>query len=72
MDAAAGCSIGLVGPIEFGVGMIIVVIIVGIELGKLSLLALALTETRRGMEDGIEVGDGTIVGGIVKGGGGGG
>jgi hypothetical protein len=33
MDAAAGCSIGLVGPIEFGVGMIIVVIIVGIELG---------------------------------------
>jgi hypothetical protein len=37
----------------------------------LSLLALALTETRRGMEYGIDVGDGTVVGGIVKSGGGG-
>jgi hypothetical protein len=47
-------------------------VIVGIELGELALRALALTETRRGMENGIDVGDGTVVGGIVKGGGGGG
>jgi hypothetical protein len=57
MDAAAGCGIGLVGPLEFGVGMIIVVIVVRIELGELALWALALTKMRRGMKHGVDVGD---------------
>ncbi len=62
----------MIRAVEFGVGLIIIIIIVGVELGELALRALALTETRRGMEDGIDVGDGTVVGGSVKGGGGGG
>ena len=66
----ASCSIGLMGAIKLGVRVVIVLIIV--ELGELALRALALTETRRGMEDGIDVGDGTVVGGIVESGGGGG
>jgi hypothetical protein len=57
MDVAAGCGIGLVGPLEFGVGMIIVAIVVRIELGELALWALALTKTRRGMKHGVDVGD---------------
>jgi hypothetical protein len=52
----------LVGAIKLGVRVAIVFIIVGIELGELALLALALTETRPRMEDKID----------VKGGGGGG
>ena len=72
MDATARCTIGFVGAIKLGVRVVIVLIIVGIELGELALLALALTETRPRMEYGVDVGDGTVVGGIVKGGGGGG
>jgi hypothetical protein len=72
MDSTTRCGIGLIGGIVFGVGLVVVVIIVWIELSQLALWALALTETRRRMEDRIDVGDGTVVGGIVKGGGGGG
>jgi hypothetical protein len=51
--------------------IIIIIIIVRIKLGKLALWALALTEARQGMKYGINVGDGTVIGGIIKGSGGG-
>jgi hypothetical protein len=72
MDSTARCSIGLIRTTKIGVRLAIVLIVVRIELGELALRALALTETGRGMEDGIDVGDGTVVGSIVESGGGGG
>jgi hypothetical protein len=57
MDSTARCSTGLIRTIKLDVRLAIVLIAVRIELGELALRVLALTETGRGMEDGIDVGD---------------
>jgi hypothetical protein len=72
MYATMGDSVGLVRTVELGVGLaIVLIVVVAIEVSVLTLLALTLAETRRGMDDGVDVEDVAIVGGFVESGRGG-
>jgi hypothetical protein len=52
----------------FGAVVVVVLVFVfGIEMSDLTLLALTLAETRRGMDDGVDVEDVAVVGGFVEG-----